>query len=122
MIEMTSIIFHSKFTGNASKLCGFGDNLPFVRGTWRDKKMDDTIDSDDNDDGFSKSDGNDSYQSAHETLTTESRSSVSSTSGVSSNENSENAGKNHEIVNKIVISRRINDAIFKPGIFPFSCK
>lgn len=129
---MASIIFLTQFIANASKLCGDDGGLSIAAGgTWREKKLDVTIDSDDNDDdGYSKSNG--SSNSTHETLTTESGISASSTSGVSSCRQSENGsgsgggdcrnshtGHNHEIVNKILCSREINDAIFKPGKIVF---
>lgn len=126
-IQMTSIIFYTQCIVNANKLCAGSGDLPIVSGTWREKKLDETCDSDnvDDDDGYSKSDGNDSYHSTQETLTIESGNSASSTSGVSSNRQSVNGsggggdnhkgqiGHNHEIVNKILVSRE--NAIFKPG-------
>lgn len=137
---MVSIIFHTRLIVNASEFCvnggGVGDGFAVAAasaGTWREKKFDVTSDSDDNDvdDGYSKSDAsNNSYHSTHETLTNETANSASSTSGVSTNRQSENGGRsgsssgenghtghNHETVNKILISREINDAIFKPGKF-----
>lgn len=124
---MTSIIFHTPIEANAKKGCagGGGDrDLPVVTGTWRDTKLNVSCDSDD--DGYSKSDGNDSYHSTHGTVV--SGNSTNSTSGVSSNRQSENSngsddGAKHssqagEIVNKILVSREINEAIFKPGEFP----
>lgn len=129
-IKMTSIIFYTNFIANANKVCagsgGSNDHLPVVSGTWREKKLDVS----DDDDGFSKSDENDSYHSTHDAFTIESGNSASSTSGVSSNRQSENGGvnhkgqigHNHEIVNKILVSREINDAIFKPGKFSFGEK
>lgn len=127
-IQMTSIIFHAEFIANASEFCSGDGGVGFTigHGTWREKKFDVTSDSE-GDDGYSKSDESNSHHSAHETLTTKSGNSTSS--GVSSNRQWQNgsgssksssssrAGHNHEIVNKLVISREINDTIFKPGYF-----
>lgn len=126
---MASIISHNPFVANANKVCGGGGDrdLPVVAGTWRDTKLNVSCDSDD--DGYSKSDGNDSYHSVHGTI--ESGNSANSTSGVSSsNRQSENGNGSRgttysgrtggEIVNKILVSREINDAIFKPGKFPLN--
>lgn len=98
-------------------------------GTWREKKSDVTSDSDDNDDGYSNSD--ESNRSAHKILTARSESSASKTSGISSNGQRENGNRsnngdadgstshNHEIVNKMLISQEVNNAIFEPGILFF---
>lgn len=119
---------YTQFTVNTNKIggrSGGGDDgeMPIVSGTWRDRKLDVTSDSDDNvddDDGYSKSDGN----STQEALTIESGNSASSTSGVSSNRQSGNSsgssGNGDAVVNKILVSRE--NAIFKPGKFSFDKK
>lgn len=119
---------YTQFTVNTNKICGRGGggvygDMPIVSGTWRDRKLDVTSDSDDNvddDDGYSKSDGN----STQEALTIESGNSASSTSGVSSNRQSGNSsgssGNGNAVVNKILVSRE--NAIFKPGKFSFDTK
>lgn len=74
------------------------------------------------DDGFSKSVDDCSFHSANETFSN-SKSSASSTSGVVSTISSQQSTAaatlehNTEIVQKIHVSREVNDAIFKPGTF-----
>lgn len=126
-----------EFIANARKLCSCdGDGVSFspVDGAWREKKSDVTIDSDENDgdDGYSKSDETNSHHSTRGAVTTKSGNLTSSTSGVSSirqwqngsagdsntSGRTSNNGHTHEIVNKILISREVNEAIFKPGMLP----
>lgn len=78
-----------------------------------------TISCTDSDDGYSKSDENNSFCSAHEVLV-ECKSAASSTSGLASATSSElkdtTNESSSEVVQKISVSREVNEAIFKPGM------
>ena len=69
------------------------------------------------DDGYAKSEESSSYHSASD-ASVDGKSTVSNTSGLasatSSNQLSMNASGS-EVVQKILVSREVNDAIFKPG-------
>lgn len=72
------------------------------------------------DDGYSKSDENSSYHSASDASIDEKSTASSSTSGLASTSSSNQLSintSNKEVVQKILVSREVNDAIFKPGIF-----
>ncbi|XP_055319847.1 putative helicase mov-10-B.1 isoform X2 [Sitodiplosis mosellana] len=79
--------------------------------------------SKDVDDGYSKSEESSSYHSASD-VSVDEKSTVSNTSGLasatSSNQLSINES-NSEVVQKILVSRKVNDAIFKPD-YRFSVK
>lgn len=127
-------IYHIKsdYHLNIAKSYGFSNYLNGLNfteskheacGSFSDASKEDQLGccSEDLDDGYAQSEESNSYHSACETLT-DSKSTASSTSGLasatSSNDQSEQSSiHNTEIVKKILVSREVNDAIFKPGNF-----
>lgn len=76
--------------------------------------------SKDIDDGYPKSDENSSYHSASDALSVDGKTIASSTSGlatVTSSNPSLTNPTNSEVVQKILVSREVNKAIFQPGSF-----